>query len=357
MPDEPTPRDLRIDLIRGMALLVIFSDHVFSNPLRRFMPVSQGLSDMAEVFIFLSGYLNGTVSRKITNRTAFVEQLVKCTRRCLLLYAAILLVHLLVFTMVDCGIVHLGEKLAGPPLYFRPGLSPPSIGSVLTLKCLMANVCVLALYLPLLVIVSFVPELLRRYFTVTVCASCQIYLLVQLFPAEFALPEPWASSLYFNPFAWQLPFVLGIAFGIRPKTCKACIPSNLLVFLLALVAVVATGLYWILSGIPYGYSEWKPTLAPVRLVHFYSVLIVGRKLLGKNSSFLNWPIIQPILLCGRHPLPVYCTGALLSTVFEDMITRTAAPAFGQVVVLNLAGWAICVAIAYIASEVKVRSGK
>ena len=52
-------RDLRVDLVRGLALLIIFSDHVLGNPVREYMPISLGFSDMAEVFVFVSGYLNG----------------------------------------------------------------------------------------------------------------------------------------------------------------------------------------------------------------------------------------------------------------------------------------------------------
>ena len=182
MSNEPTTRDLRVDAIRGVALLVIFSDHIYANPLRRIMPVSQGLSDMAEVFIFLSGYLNGIVSRQIVNRAAFVRQLIKGIRRCLLLYLAILLVHLLIFAMVELHVLN-PEGLLGVRLFIPPASALlPDTWSVLTLKCLLANISVLALYLPLLAIVPFVPELLRRYFIGTVAVSCQIYLLVRFFP-------------------------------------------------------------------------------------------------------------------------------------------------------------------------------
>src|SRR4051812_17257325 len=48
-------RDVRIDVLRGLALLVIFVDHVPQNPLSAFTPQALGLSDAAEAFVFMSG--------------------------------------------------------------------------------------------------------------------------------------------------------------------------------------------------------------------------------------------------------------------------------------------------------------
>ena len=64
-------RDLRIDFLRGIALLVVFSDHIRSNVLARYTPVAFGFSDMAEVFVFLSGYACGiSYGRRIIERGA-----------------------------------------------------------------------------------------------------------------------------------------------------------------------------------------------------------------------------------------------------------------------------------------------
>ena len=49
-------RDLRLDLFRGIALFLIFVDHIPGNVLSHFTIQSIGFSDAAEVFIFISGY-------------------------------------------------------------------------------------------------------------------------------------------------------------------------------------------------------------------------------------------------------------------------------------------------------------
>ena len=49
-------RDLRLDLFRGLALWLIFLDHVPNNILAWFTIRNYGFSDATEIFIFISGY-------------------------------------------------------------------------------------------------------------------------------------------------------------------------------------------------------------------------------------------------------------------------------------------------------------
>src|ERR1700746_4069198 len=49
-------RDLRLDLFRGLALWLIFLDHVPNNIVAWFTIRNYGFSDATEIFIFISGY-------------------------------------------------------------------------------------------------------------------------------------------------------------------------------------------------------------------------------------------------------------------------------------------------------------
>ena len=49
------PRDVRLDFFRGVALFLIFVDHIPGNVLINFTVQSLGFSDAAEIFIFVSG--------------------------------------------------------------------------------------------------------------------------------------------------------------------------------------------------------------------------------------------------------------------------------------------------------------
>jgi hypothetical protein len=49
-------RDLRLDLFRGVALWLIFLDHIPENVVNWFTIRNYGFSDATEIFIFISGY-------------------------------------------------------------------------------------------------------------------------------------------------------------------------------------------------------------------------------------------------------------------------------------------------------------
>ena len=53
---SPAGRDLRLDLFRGLALWLIFLDHVPNNIVAWFTIRNYGFSDATEIFIFISGY-------------------------------------------------------------------------------------------------------------------------------------------------------------------------------------------------------------------------------------------------------------------------------------------------------------
>src|SRR5580704_14279789 len=55
LPAVSSKRDPRIDVMRGMALLMIFVDHIPGNLLSSATLQNFGFSDAAEVFVFLAG--------------------------------------------------------------------------------------------------------------------------------------------------------------------------------------------------------------------------------------------------------------------------------------------------------------
>ena len=50
------PRDSRVDALRGIALLMIFIDHVPGNLLSQVTMRNFGFSDAAEMFVLLAGF-------------------------------------------------------------------------------------------------------------------------------------------------------------------------------------------------------------------------------------------------------------------------------------------------------------
>jgi hypothetical protein len=56
-------RDLRIDFLRGLALLFIFIDHIPDNGLAHFTLRNFGFADAAEVFVLLAGFRPSSPTR------------------------------------------------------------------------------------------------------------------------------------------------------------------------------------------------------------------------------------------------------------------------------------------------------
>src|SRR2546423_1832941 len=89
-------RELRLDLFRGLALWLIFIDHVSPDLLTWFTIRSYGFSDAAEIFIFISGYTAAFVYGRALVDSGLVIATARILRRVWQIYAA----HVLLFTFV-----------------------------------------------------------------------------------------------------------------------------------------------------------------------------------------------------------------------------------------------------------------
>lgn len=102
-----TQRDLRVDFIRGLALIFIFWDHIPGNFLGNVTLRTVGFSDAAEVFVFLAGYASALAyGGRLAQRGYFVTAL-HILRRSWILYIAhvFLLTQLMALIFIANGYV------------------------------------------------------------------------------------------------------------------------------------------------------------------------------------------------------------------------------------------------------------
>src|SRR5947199_5090286 len=71
-PVVTTGRDLRLDLFRGIALWLIFLDHIPSNVVAWGTIRNYGFSDATEIFVFVSGYTAAFVYGKEMRERGFM---------------------------------------------------------------------------------------------------------------------------------------------------------------------------------------------------------------------------------------------------------------------------------------------
>src|SRR5690242_6534868 len=101
-------RDLRIDFFRGLALWMIFADHVGENPLRFVTYHRIGLSDASEIFVFLSGVSCSILYGKLLARQGWRAAVGPAVHRAAQIYIGYALV-----TLATAAIFLLGRGVVG----------------------------------------------------------------------------------------------------------------------------------------------------------------------------------------------------------------------------------------------------
>jgi hypothetical protein len=337
----PTKRIDGIDFWRGLALLMIFIDHVPENVFQHVTQQNFGFSDAAELFVFLSG-----VSVALAYGTRFFNgetlgAVRAVLRRAFTLYWVQILISLLIVGIFASAAALWKEDdlLEDADVVMSNPLQ--TTAAILALLHQLENANILPLYIALLLMTPLLLALARRDDRLMLAASAGIYLAARAFSLN--LPTwPVEGAWWFNPIAWQLIFAVGIFAGRRLKGGGIAYDARLFSACLAIVviaAVVRTDAFGYASGLWHDLRDvldcGKTDLGFARLVHFLALAYVVYHsgvtgLMRRTRAFL------PLCLIGRYGLPVFATGTVLSAMSELVETRSEAlshqVAFGAAIV-------------------------
>src|ERR1700750_1848421 len=202
-------RELRLDLFRGLALWLIFIDHLPQNLLTWLTIRNYGFSDATEIFIFISGYTASFVYGRAMRDAGFVIATARILRRVWQIYVA----HVFLFTIFLAEISYVATSFENPLYTEEMGimdfLKQPDVTIVqaLLLRFRPVNMDVLPLYIVLMLALPLILALMRWKPDVTLALSALLYAVTWEFDLYFtSYPNGyWA----FNPLAWQLLFVFG----------------------------------------------------------------------------------------------------------------------------------------------------
>src|SRR6266576_2528837 len=202
-------RELRLDLFRGLALWLIFIDHLPTNILTWFTIRNYGFSDATEIFIFISGYTAAFVYGRAMLESGFMIATARIMRRVWQIYVA----HVFLFTIFLAEISYVATSFENPLYSEEMGimdfLKQPDVTIVqaLLLRFRPVNMDVLPLYIILMSFLPVILWLMKWKTDVTLGLSVALYALTWHYDLYLsAYPNGfWA----FNPFAWQLLFVFG----------------------------------------------------------------------------------------------------------------------------------------------------
>jgi hypothetical protein len=360
-PGDETPtratagmRDLRLDLFRGVALFLIFVDHIPGNVLSHFTIQSVGFSDAAEIFIYISGYTAALVyGRLMLERGRFIAT-VKILHRVWLLYVAHIFILVIFTALVAYNTLAFEQAVYGKTLRVAKFFAEPHMAVIraLELRFQPAFLDILPLYIVLLTAFPLVLVLLRRHALAALVPSLGIYIAAYGFGLSlYGYPgyHPW----FFNPLAWQFLFVIGAAFGYARATGRAIpsMPGWLVgLALLTLAGSALIRLSWIVHSVWETFPAiligqlWpvdKTDLAPIRLAHFLALAILVVRLIPADARFLRSRLARPIVRCGQQSLQVFCLGILLSVLGYFLFAEWSDSLATQLIV-NIAGVAVMI---------------
>jgi hypothetical protein len=369
-PVAATERELRLDLFRGMALWLIFIDHLPPNILTWFTIRNYGFSDATEIFIFISGYTAAFVYGRAMLERGFVVATARILKRVWQIYVA----HVFLFTIFLAEISYVATSFENPLYTEEMGildfLKQPDVTIVqaLLLKFRPVNMDVLPLYIVLMLFLPLILWMMERKPDITLGLSVLLYAATWQFDLYLtAYPNGfWA----FNPFAWQLLFVFGAwcaMGGARRMSRILSSPVTMWICIVYLFAAFCVTLTWYLPQLPHliprRLEQWmypinKTDLDVLRFAHFLALAAITVRFLPKDWPGLKSPWLRPLILCGQHSLEIFCLGVFLAFAGHFVLAEVSGGA-GMHFVISISGIIIMSAAAWVFSwykDVAAKSG-
>ena len=326
----PKARDSRIDWLRGVALVSIFVNHMPGNRFENWTSRNFGFSDAAELFVLLAGVAAALAFYRNFEGGAHAAVALKAARRAALLYGAHLASTFAAVAVFMSAALLLDNSGVLELIGISQVLSDPWSGfmGIISGNLQLGYFNILPLYVFLLLVVPMFLALAVVDIRLMLGASFAVYLAAHLLPID--MPNfPTDGGWFFNPFAWQLIFVVGMSLGIM-KIRGECVPWHPVVGALA-VAYVVFSAVWMVRGLGGRVSfdvlpMWidtlhKSMLPATRLLHILALayLLVHSPLWGWLSRLSPDNLLARL---GRNSLPVFVVGSLLSMVGYITLVHT-----------------------------------
>ena len=206
-------RDLRFDLLRGLAVIAMVTDHVGGGQswLYTLTGGNQFWTSAAEGFVFISGLVMGIVYPGIMARQGLGAGLRKALKRSATLYGLTVILTLVTAALAYRLQVHWAPQVDANTL-------PEFVIGVLTLHRAYYLTDVLLMYTLLVFAATGALFLLAEKRTKFVlAASWGLWGVWQFFPQQAAIPWTITDNSVFNLAAWQLLFFNGLVIGYHRK--------------------------------------------------------------------------------------------------------------------------------------------
>ena len=348
-------RDPRLDFFRGVAMFIIFIAHCRGNVLWNYIPSRFGISDAANMFVFVSGMTAAIAFGGTFQSRGWPIGALRILYRCMQLYAAQLGMFFVTAMVVAAGsrIFPDTDYIALAQLQRFFADPQGALIGLFTLTYVPHYLDILPLYIVVLAIVPVVMVLARLSHWLVLAASLALYACAWAFQINFPANADDQAMWFFDPFAWQLIFFTG--FALRRGWIKVRIDSQILFWgsVSVLMAGLAISLPAVFERVPAidALRQWigdhsdKTYMDPMQYVHFLASAYVAVALLKGRERILLTSPLKPFFKCGQQALSIFTSGMVLSYIDGMVFDHAGTGAWVQLAV-NFASFLLLFAIAY-----------
>lgn len=310
-----------VDFWRGLALVMIFIDHIPGNIVSHVTLRNFAISDAAELFVLLAGWscsyaTGGPRTPDPTHRVAF-----RLLSRAVEIYRAQIVISAIALAMLAGMAISRGNPLYlewhnASGAFYDPVRA--IVGSAL-LSYQLSYFNILPLYVAILLVAPAFIFVARRSLIAVVILSYGIY-LGAIFTHTNLPSWPVENSWYFNPLSWQVLFVTGfVAAELSERDPRATeVARRMIPYAAALV----------LAGLTVRLLEYWPDplkvpeprllflfdktyLSPARLLSVFALAIAFHSVFPILQAKLG-SVSRRLCALGRNSLAVFSVASLLS---------------------------------------------
>lgn len=310
-----------IDFWRGVALVMIFINHIPGLDYSYLTLRNYAISDAAELFVFLAGCSLAFVANGQAAAKPLGQVVMRLLIRAFEIWQAQVVTISVAIAMLGASAIAFNDPLllewhgAGPAF---SDTVRSSIGlALLTYQIGYFNI--LPLYVVLLLQAIAFVALSRWSMVLALAASVALYAATLTF--QLKLPSwPAGGAWFFNPLSWQLLIVL----GFLAMTARRRYPASEAVLRrlwpwAAAIVVTGAAIVWIdyrpdPMAVPeprYFFMFDKVFLSPVRVLSMVAIAVA----LYPAYPVLSRQMGSAVRYCsslGRNSLPVFCVASLLA---------------------------------------------
>jgi hypothetical protein len=342
-------RLIQLDFFRGVALIIIFINHTPYNDLSLLTPSRFGLSDAADLFVFLSGFASALAYGRCFHQAGLGLGTVRVLHRCTEIYAAHLASFFLLANLCALGTLWSGEidYIRQLSLTYFFDSTREALIHLFGLHYVPNYFDILPLYFIIMLWIPVIWALSRWHILLALLFPGLLYFAAHHWNWELSADPVSGRPWFFNPFCWQLLFFTGFFFGMGwlPRPCA----HRGWIWLTGLTVVLPIPLTF---ESLYSSTEWlfalhqwlqagfdKSHFGLLRGIHFLALAYWVSQVVNAHPHWLHGRWQNGIITMGQRSLPLFLLVSALSCVGGMVLDRVGRDVPGLVLV-NAGGIAI-----------------